>query len=86
MNPKSLLAGDKPRLIDKWQTVPDVWNQIKDDLDKEYEFGKYILTGSATPADTADIYHSGAGRIVPVQMKNPDPCRISGVARSCFAE
>lgn len=69
MNPKSLLAGDKLRLIDEWQTVPDVWNQIKDDLDKEYEFGKYILTGSATPADTADIYHSGAGRIVPVQMK-----------------
>lgn len=69
LNPKSVLSGEKPRLIDEWQTVPDIWNQVKDDLDDSYEFGKYILTGSSTPADKADVHHSGAGRITPVRMR-----------------
>jgi hypothetical protein len=55
LDPKQVLIGENPRLIDEWQTVPDVWNQIKDDLDFEYRFGKYILTGSSTPADKAEI-------------------------------
>ena len=33
MNPKAVLNGEKPRLIDEWQTTPDIWNQVKDDLD-----------------------------------------------------
>lgn len=69
MNPKSALKGLNPRLIDEWQTVPDIWNQIKDDLDFDYQFGKYILTGSSTPIDNKNIYHSGAGRITSVNMK-----------------
>ena len=43
-------------------------NCIKDDLDKEYVFGKYILTGSSTPADKTEIQHDGAGRIVPLKF------------------
>ena len=69
LDPKQVLIGENPRLIDEWQTVPDVWNQIKDDLDFEYRFGKYILTGSSTPADKAEIHHSGAGRITPIKMR-----------------
>ena len=69
MNPAQYLEGDKPRLIDEWQTVPDIWNSIKNNLDLDYEFGKFILTGSSTPADKEDIYHSGAGRITPIIMK-----------------
>ena len=69
MNPKGVLAGEKPRLIDEWQKAPDVWNQVKDDLDFNYEFGKYILTGSSTPADKTEVHHSGAGRIAPVMMR-----------------
>ena len=69
MNPAPYLEGDKPRLIDEWQTVPDIWNSIKNNLDLDYEFGKFILTGSSTPADKEDIYHSGAGRITPIKMK-----------------
>lgn len=69
MNPEPYLEGDKPRLIDEWQTVPDIWNSIKNNLDLDYEFGKFILTGSSTPADKEDIYHSGAGRITPIKMK-----------------
>ena len=69
MNPRAMLNGDKPRLIDEWQKVPDIWNQVKDDLDFEYQFGKYILTGSSTPADKTEIHHTGAGRIAPLTMR-----------------
>lgn len=69
MNPKGVLSGENPRLIDEWQKAPDIWNQVKDDLDVKYEFGKYILTGSSTPADKTEVHHSGAGRIAPVKMR-----------------
>ena len=69
MNPKAVLVGDNPRLIDEWQKAPDIWNQVKDDLDFNYEFGKYILTGSSTPADKTEVHHSGAGRIAPLNMR-----------------
>lgn len=69
MNPKAVLNGEKPRLIDEWQKAPDVWNQVKDDLDFNYEFGKYILTGSSTPADKTTVHHSGVGRIVSIKMR-----------------
>lgn len=69
MNPKAVLQGETPRLIDEWQKAPDIWNQVKDDLDFDYQFGKYILTGSSTPADKTEVHHSGAGRITPVKMR-----------------
>ena len=69
LDPKGVLMGDKPRLIDEWQTVPDIWNQVKDYLDFDYSFGQFLLTGSSTPADKTQIYHSGAGRIVPLKMR-----------------
>jgi predicted AAA+ superfamily ATPase len=69
MNPKAVLKGEKPRLIDEWQKAPDIWNQVKDDLDFNYEFGKFILTGSSTPADKTEVHHSGAGRITPLLMR-----------------
>jgi predicted AAA+ superfamily ATPase len=59
----------KLRLIDEWQKAPDIWNQVKDDLDFNYEFGKFILTGSSTPADKTEVHHSGAGRITPLLMR-----------------
>lgn len=69
MNPKGVLSGENPRLIDEWQKAPDIWNQVKDDLDFNYQFGKYILTGSSTPADKTEVHHSGAGRIAPLNMR-----------------
>ena len=68
MNPRGVLNGEKPRLIVEWQKAPDIWNQVKDDLDFDYKFGKYILTGSSTPADKTEVHHSGAGRIAPVKV------------------
>ena len=69
-SPESILVGDTPRLIDEWQNVPDLWNCARSEVDKrEDKFGQFIFTGSSTPADKDDIYHSGAGRIVTIPMK-----------------
>ena len=66
---KSALSGDNPHLIDDWQKAPEIWNAIKDDLDSDYQFGKYILTGSTTPIDSTKIQHSAVGRITPMTLK-----------------
>ena len=68
-DPRSALQGETPHLIDEWQKAPEIWNEIKIDLDKKYEFGKYILTGSTTPANPGRIQHSGAGRITRMTLK-----------------
>lgn len=68
-DPRSALQGESPHLIDEWQKVPDIWNEVKNDLDEDYEFGKYILTGSTTPVDSTRIQHSGAGRITRMMLK-----------------
>ena len=69
MDSKGVLNGEYPRLIDEWQKAPDIWNQVKDDLDFNYVFGKYILTGSSTPVNKTEVHHSGAGRIAPLKMR-----------------
>lgn len=69
LHPMQTLNGENPRLIDEWQTVPEIWNCVKENLDEDYEFGKFILTGSSTPVDKTEIHHSGAGRIVTVKMR-----------------
>ncbi|MBR7060191.1 MAG: ATP-binding protein [Eubacterium sp.] len=66
---RNVLRGEKPRVIDEWQTVPDIWNEVKGWIDENPAFGQFILTGSSTPADKSAIYHSGAGRITTVKMK-----------------
>lgn len=68
-DPSFTLRGERPHLIDEWQKAPEIWNLIKDDLDRDYQFGKYILTGSTTPLDPSKIQHSGAGRITPMLLK-----------------
>lgn len=68
-DPRSALLGETPHLIDEWQKAPEIWNEIKSDLDEDYEFGKYILTGSTTPVDSMRIQHSGAGRITRMTLK-----------------
>ena len=68
-DPRSALRGETPHLIDEWQKAPEIWNEIKNDLDEDYEFGKYILTGSTTPVDSNRIQHSGAGRITRMTLK-----------------
>jgi len=69
-NPNSILLGETPRLIDEWQNVPDLWNCARQQIDlRENKFGQFIFTGSSTPANKDDIYHSGAGRITTLFMR-----------------
>lgn len=66
--PNLALEGPEPRLLDEWQLAPEVWNQVRHASDEGPRKGRFILTGSAVPAD--DITrHSGAGRIARVRMR-----------------
>lgn len=62
-NIKRLLEGELPRLIDEWQMAPQFWDAVRNEVDKRSEDGQFILTGSAVPPDTNDIFHTGTGRI-----------------------
>ena len=69
MNPKRLLAGETPRLIDEWQLAPMLWDAIRFEVDHRGELGQFLLTGSAVPADTKEITHSGTGRFTWLTMR-----------------
>ncbi len=69
LEPRNVLIGETPRVIDEWQTVPEIWNEVKAWIDENPSFGQFLLTGSSTPADKTQIYHSGAGRIATVKMR-----------------
>ncbi|MCY3860370.1 MAG: DUF4143 domain-containing protein [bacterium] len=66
--PRQFLGGLEPRLIDEWQIVPEIWNSIRYLADEERRNGRFILTGTARPADDG-IRHSGAGRIMRVRLR-----------------
>ncbi|MBE0678774.1 MAG: ATP-binding protein [Bacteroidales bacterium] len=67
-DPKRLLAGKTPRLIDEWQIQPKLWNYIRHEIDARKERSQFILTGSSTP-DHKNPIHSGAGRFTSVDMR-----------------
>ena len=69
VNPKRLLSGATPRLIDEWQIAPKLWDAIRFEVDHRNELGQFILTGSAVPPDTKDMTHSGTGRYSWVTMR-----------------
>lgn len=69
-----LNMGEKPQLIDEWQIVSFVWNDIKSSIDESGTFGQYILTGSVTDnlksgSDSEKEQHTGTGRIVRKMMR-----------------
>lgn len=66
--------GPKPILVDEWQHVSFIWDQIKFEVDKTGEFGQYILTGSVTDKsrtrpDDESSRHTGNGRIIRKMMR-----------------
>jgi hypothetical protein len=68
VDPRLVLTGDTPRLIDEWQIEPAIWNHIRRTVDERGEPGQFILTGSAAPAD--DITrHTGAGRLTRLRLR-----------------
>lgn len=66
-DPKLLLVGNTPRLIDEWQEQPEIWNYVRHEVDDRKAKGQFILTGSSNPNDDIKL-HSGAGRFTIVQM------------------
>ena len=69
-----LNMGEKPQLIDEWQIVSFIWNDIKSSIDESGTFGQYILTGSVTDnlksgSDSEKEQHTGTGRIVRKMMR-----------------
>ena len=69
LNPRALLNGDTPRLIDEWQIAPNLWNAVRYEVDQRDEFGQFILTGSAVPPDFDSSMHTGTGRVSRLRMR-----------------
>ena len=68
VDPRLLLEGPAPRLIDEWQAEPDIWNYVRRAVDDRPGLGHFILTGSAVPPD--DITrHTGAGRVGRLRLR-----------------
>ncbi len=57
-----------PELIDEWQSIEQIWDDVRTKCDEDGKSGKFILTGSSVPAKPENIFHSGAGRIYKLNM------------------
>lgn len=68
LDPRLLLGGETPRLLDEWQRAPRVWDAVRRAVDDRGVAGQFILTGSATPNDAVQR-HSGAGRFSNMSMR-----------------
>ncbi|MBQ7181445.1 MAG: ATP-binding protein [Bacteroidaceae bacterium] len=68
LNPKLLLRGEIPRLIDEWQIAPGLWDSVRFESDHG-PLGQFILTGSSVPPDMSKVVHSGTGRIGWIRMR-----------------
>ena len=69
ISPKALLEGTAPRLIDEWQIAPKLWDAVRFEVDHRDGPGQFILTGSAVPASTENIHHTGTGRFSWLMMR-----------------
>ncbi len=74
--PETALRGDAPHLIDEWQELPLMWDEVRRAVDERAnQSGQYILTGSTRlkvedddSPHKREVHHSGAGRIKRVGM------------------
>ena len=67
-DPRLVLDGENPRLIDEYQLAAGVWNAVRGRIDDLGAKGLFLLTGSSTPGDE-QASHTGARRIAPVAMR-----------------
>lgn len=68
IDPELVLEGDRPRLVDEWQEVPQIWDRVRREVDKPGAGrGLFILTGSSRP-NKSQVHHSGSGRISRLSM------------------
>jgi len=67
-DPSTALIGERPHVIDEWQDVPEIWDEVRSAVDLEsFIPGRFILTGSSQP-NKDKVRHSGAGRIKKIRM------------------
>jgi len=66
-DPARLADGRPPILIDEWQRLPVSWDVVRRAVDADPRTPRFLLTGSAAPAELPT--HTGAGRIVTVRMR-----------------
>ena len=67
-DPSTALIGARPHLVDEWQDVPAIWDEVRATVDADAASqGSFILTGSAEP-NKDKVHHSGAGRIAKLRM------------------
>ncbi len=64
-DPRVVLTGERPILIDEWQRVPTTWDVIRRAVDDGAPPGSFLLTGSASERGA----HTGAGRIITLRMR-----------------
>ncbi len=69
IRPTALLQGETPRLIDEWQSIPELWDMIRAEVDERDDFGQFILTGSSVPVREEERRHSGNGRYGWINMR-----------------
>lgn len=66
-DPARLSSGEPPILIDEWQRLPVSWDVVRRVVDADPYTPRFLLTGSAAPAEMPT--HTGAGRIITVRMR-----------------
>lgn len=68
-DPSTALIGPRPHVIDEWQDVPAIWDEVRAEVDASGNSpGSFILTGSSEPRK-GQVHHSGAGRIAKLRMR-----------------
>ncbi|MHB1850559.1 MAG: ATP-binding protein [Acidimicrobiales bacterium] len=65
--PDRLAIGTPSIVIDEWQRYPPAWDVVRRAVDENPIGGRFILTGSASPAVAPT--HTGAGRVVTLRMR-----------------
>lgn len=68
IDPRLVLEGKTPRLVDEWQVEPAIWNHVRRAVDERVGRGHFILTGSAVPPDDV-TRHPGTGRISRLRLR-----------------
>ncbi|MDR1386732.1 MAG: DUF4143 domain-containing protein [Propionibacteriaceae bacterium] len=68
LDPRGVLAGSRPTLIDEWQDAPVLWDVARRMVDESPSKGLFIFTGSASPAQSA-VSHSGTGRFARLRLR-----------------
>lgn len=69
LSPKMLLQGKTPLLIDEWQTIPHLWDVVRNEVDNRNLVGQFIMTGSSVPPKNTEFLHSGTGRYARLKMR-----------------